>query len=578
MPLHSTTAAPKGSKPQLPISQTERQEDVRRVDNRPSTLVRLPPETQENVLLNLVTDDPEETVRNLNRFKRTSKANELFINTHPKLGRIYSHLTRASEIAAELSDCLCDIRRSEVPEAGRTSGPDQVDYSQLSGDAIGAHGHMLCLLTSGRRSALVKATLAHQDHYEQAFAIAGLAMGLRYLKREERTALVKATLDVRDPRARAYAIGLPPTGDYIPVPATGLGCGLGYLTEQERQALVRTVRRTKDPAERAMGIAALAPGFKHLEPEQVKNLVRMIYDPQHPRALGRGSATRAIWGLGPGLEHIAPVQRGELLAVVCDRTHPYAPLDHPDKAMAMSAFLSGVAHIDPAQRNTLFNMIADPDHPNGFANSDCRGIVVAACGAGISHFSAEQQKTLLDMMIVPVEDEPDTDRAFRSKAVSGIGPGLRYLPAEARDELMKMFLRPEQANTLIRSGQAIGGMGIGLGALNVHYRKSLVSAALACEERQKAIAIAGLGQEAEFLEEEDFSKLVKGVQELPLTAFEVGGDLVEQDSRSMAIQGLAKGLENWTAKVLALERGRTLQRALSSAFRPDDRARQDFGR
>ncbi|MBX5242039.1 hypothetical protein [Rhizobium sp. NLR22b] len=561
MPLHATAAASNDSSPQLPIMETGRQDDVRRVDNRRSTLVRLPPEIQENVLLNLVTDDPQETVSNLNRFKRTCKANEQLFNSPSKLGRIYSHLTRASEIAAELSDSLCDVRRS-----------------RLSGDLIGAHGWLLGLLPSRRRGELVRAALALEDPDEKAFAIAGLAIGLRYLKREQRTALVKATLDIADSGARACAIGLPPTGDYMTVPATGLGFSLGYLTVQERKALVRTVRRTEDPSHRAMGIAALAPGFKHLEPEQVQNLVRMIYDPQHPRALGRGPASKAIWGLGPGLKHIARDQRRELLAVVCDRTHPYAPLDDLDKAKAMSAFGSVLAHISPAERTDIFNMIADPNHPNGLANSDCRAIVMAACGAGISHFTADEQRTLLDMMIVPVGDAPETDRAFRSKAVSGIGPGLRYLPTKARHELMKRFLRSEQTNTLIRSGEAIGGMGMGLRALNVRYGKSLVRAALACEERQKAIAIAGLGQSADFLEEGDFLELVKGAQALPSTRFEVEPGSFEQDSRSMAIQGVAKGLENWTAKVLALERGRTLQKTFSSARRPDDRARQDFCR
>lgn len=341
----------------------------------------------------------------------------------PRLQRIVAGLKQARETAAVLPQRLGSPStggRGALENAGLNQAGENlrtqpgVNYARMSSESIVAYGPILSLLTPGQRSDLVKAALGIKDPTEQAIAIASLASGFEHLHKHERSALVEATLKLEDGLVRGIAIG----GEEI----GGIGEALEHLEPGECSALVENVSFMVDDGHRAIGVASLAPGFKYLKSQEVADLVGMICDPQHPKALG-ALAGLTIGRLGPGIKHLESLgsdRLAKIIEVISDPNHGNFPSEGYLRAVAIGGLGPGLEHFTPGERTKLFRMISDPDHPAALTDPEDVGTVIAGWGAGIEHFEPNERRELFKMISDPNHPRALTGKA-RNLAISGMG-------------------------------------------------------------------------------------------------------------------------------------------------------------
>ncbi|WP_309770748.1 hypothetical protein [Agrobacterium larrymoorei] len=515
-----------------------------------------------------MTDDPYSTSSNLNSFVRSNKQNKAIVAADKRLRDLKAGLDQAGKIATALHRDLRALSREESTdgrpgaefdseaESDVAGTPTEANYYTLRHYAVGAQGPVLGFLPAAHRRELAESGINWTSQEEQAQIIAGIGPGLAHLPSAERTDLVIATLNLKEAGHRSIAIsGTQPVWGFTPLDWGGLGQGIAHLRVRERTALVRNVAMMDDPRDRAASIGGLAPGFASLKSDEVRDLARMVYDPQHTMALG-DRACLAISRLGPGLHRVGSDECSAIADVLFDPGHVHAPAHPIERAWAIGGAAPGLLQKQGgSERAAFFRNMLDALDNDAADHTLFAGEVIAGWNANLNCFHPHERSQILKFISDPNDASYLRDNQERAKAISGIGAGLQYVPKKIRTEIVGMTCDQTHPQALHNPTEAIAGIGAGLKELDESQRSSIVQAALAREGRERAIAISGLGRGLEYLDPVDRERLVLAAKELSEVPFswEIGE---EPDDRSLAMYGLGRGAQQWATNV-ATFRSRT---------------------
>lgn len=520
---------------------------------------KLPTELQFEIVKGLVTDDPYETARNLNRFSESSKYSRDLVLIIPQMKGLRTELNQAGSGAVGLLKGLAfqQAESNEIIDEVSLSGsyedepetPTEANFRGMNPYLLATHGPILGFVSRSRRSELVTAVLEIEDQEEQAVAIAGLGPGVKYLHPNETSDLLLATLNLENSGCRTVAITGTGTGAPNPYPQDGLAAGIAHFRPSERSTIVKNGLLMRDPALRARMVGALGPKFGYLKSSEVQNLVRTIHDSSHPRALG-DCAILAIAELGPGFEFVSRSDRKKILKVVSDPNHPHAPNNSLDRAYAVGCLGSGLGHFERNEITDLYEMVSDTTHANPLTGVDEVSQVLAGWGSGLEHFNEKEIDMLTRKILDPDDLITRSDGRYWAKAISGIGPSLNSVSTKERSTLVQTALDLNESAVGVNRVMAIAGFGKGLKYLAPEERSALVDAAIAYQNTKRAFVIAGLGQGLEHLNQNDRARLGAAAQELSDTQFEWGIG-IEHDDRTLAMYGLGVGAQDWATNLLA---------------------------
>jgi hypothetical protein len=501
-----------------------------------ANFTRTPQELKREIATHLVTDNLNETSRDLLSIMLTSQDSHAAVVWNPRVQRINVGLQQARKIACELSSSLCTNPRHMSPQD------------------IASHGPILALLSADRSNAILETACNYERHVDRATAFAGLWAAGGLLS-DERSKFVLATLNLQNASARAVAMGgnWSLWGRHTNRPVGRVGDGLEHLKRYERSALVENIRSmdTSQARARAVAIGGIAPGFEHLKSEEVDDLVRMIWDPNHPKALGQ-HARLAISSLGLGLKYVRSDHLTEILKVISDPDHSHAPTNVAQRAWMMGGLGPGLEFFTPDERTDLFRMISEPNHPRALIGSPLIAEVIAGWGAGFGHFQPGERTELFKMISDPNHPRSLIGDVAVGKAISGMGLALKHLKPKERSELVKIICDPDHAKVLTDPtdmAEAISGMGKGLEHLKPDERSALVRATRSLKGTDQAIAIAGIGQGLGYLKPAERSSLLTAADQLSREGFEWADEQHPSD-HSLAMSGLTTGVKNWTTDLL----------------------------
>jgi hypothetical protein len=487
----------------------------------------------------VVTDDAYQTARDLNNIMLTNQLYRRVVSNDPELKHTSSSFQEACSIASDLSESLA---------------PDIADADP---EDIATHGPVLTALSPSRRSELAHRALAFTKNSDKAIAVSGLWAGAKHLLAKERAELVSATIEgikgVFDAHSRpvrpndlSVIVGSALEGaKFLPVQTRSdlvnaivgldavtqaeiisgyeivddttrfrygpIGNALTYLQFEERSAIVKMIRAMPDPRHRALAIGGMASGFEHLHPDEVNDLVRMIWHPMHDNALGK-EAFWAMRELGPGLMSLSELHISKLGDLVREPLHPHYPGSANLRAMAVGGLGALVQYVGA---DKFIRMITDAGHPCYFRSGlDVSVILAGWGGAGLEHFRSDQRSNFVAMITQPHHPQALKDEDDIGFALCGIGRGLEYLKPKERSALVQATLNLGKGPY---RGFAIGGMGRGMGYLKPEERRRVVAAAKQLSH--------------EMCDEEFGSE--------------------RSSERSIAMGGLMRGIQSWVTDIVA---------------------------
>ncbi|MBY5775079.1 hypothetical protein HFN63_34395 [Rhizobium leguminosarum] len=553
----------------MPLRRLSHRRDMENAERNPKrlrvdepVLNDMPVELVTAVTSGLVRPDVHATVDDLSNVKLTSDFNRRVLVNDPKLKRIDSGFREAIARASDLSASLVrDVAN--------------VDDSQ----DIAAHGKMLSALAPVRRRELVKGALGMKLPIDQAIAIAGLwegadhlpslersrlakqslvfaslpngdpakeiaiaglwLGGVKHLSADERTKLVTATLSL-DPDKTAQVIsGSHWLWGHKPARTGQVGESLPYLSSEDISDLVRSLHEMSIES-RAMAIGAISAGFGHLKPGEVKDLVEMIWKPEHPHALGK-DAVWAIRNMTPGLKFLDEAQINELAEVVSNPDHPHHSTEAFLNADAMATLAPRHKHFNP---DDLCDLLSNPKRQDYLREAEDVALTLASWGDKLTVFRPEQRSNFVRIITDPDHPRALTDESDICFAISGMARGLVHLQQKERSSLVQATLGLTVPQW---KAEAIAGLGQGLEHLKKTERSTLVEAIEALEGLHKAIAIAGLAKGLAFLQPQERKKLIDISKQLPEVLIEHGNQ--DLSMRSLATSRLMAGVNSWQAEV-----------------------------
>jgi hypothetical protein len=282
----------------------------------------------------------------------------------------------------------------------------------------GQVGESLQYLRAEDRSALVR-SLVEMQAPARAMAIGAMSAGFEHLKPEE----VKDLVEMVSNPGHPHALGV----DAISA-IRNMKPGLKFLDETQTNELAKVVSNPEhshhfpDPCLNADAMASLAPRLKNFDPDE---LCKVLSNTHHWGYLRDANVSQTLADWGDKLTVFRPEQRSDFVRIITDPDHPRALKGQGDKSLAISGMAQGLVHLKQKERTCLVRAALD------LTQSELKAEAIAGLGQGLQHLKQEERSALV-RALGEFEDEDDEHKAV---AIAGLAKGLAFLQPNERKEI-----------------------------------------------------------------------------------------------------------------------------------------------